>query len=77
MAVGKLNDEIGRAKGRGLSDDGKGATEKRMRTICDGHMTTYLIHHWGIVICALSYASRQRPLVESTTGAVSVGFRWQ
>jgi hypothetical protein len=45
MAVGKLNDEIGRAKGRGLSDDGEGAAEKRMSTICDSHMMTYLIHH--------------------------------
>jgi hypothetical protein len=64
MAVGKLNDEIGRAKGRGLSDDGKGATEKRMRTIRDGHMTTYLIHHWGIVICALFSISNR---LHSTT----------
>ena len=69
MAVGKLNDEIGRAKGRGLSDDGKGATEKRMRTIRDGHMTTYLIHHWGIMICVLFYASPQRPLITTRRSA--------
>jgi hypothetical protein len=25
-----------------------------MGAIRDGYMTTYLIHHWGIVICALS-----------------------
>jgi hypothetical protein len=45
FTLGQLNDEIGNAKGRGVSDDGEGTAEKRMGTVSDGHMTRYLIHH--------------------------------
>jgi hypothetical protein len=44
-AIGQLNDEIGNAQGRGVSDDGEGPAEKRMGTVSDGHMTRYLIYH--------------------------------
>ena len=43
--MGQLNDEIGNATRRGVSDDGEGTAEKRMGTVCDGHVTKYLIYH--------------------------------
>src|SRR6266852_1405284 len=49
-AIGKLHDEIGGTKRRGLSDDGESTTEERMRMVNDGHVTIDLIRHCGIVI---------------------------
>ena len=43
--IGQLNDEIGNATRRGVSDDGEGTAEKRMGTVSDGHVTKYLIYH--------------------------------
>src|SRR5229473_1415233 len=72
-AIGKLHDEIGGTKRRGLSDDGESTTEERMGTVHDGHVTIDLIRHCGIMIClSLSSAPKWRWIITQRNGSCAI-----
>src|SRR6266853_3134287 len=74
-AIGKLHDEIGGTKRRGLSDDGESTNEERMRMVNDGHVTIDLIRHCGIVI-GLSLSSAPKWPWTITPRSVSCETPW-